>query len=657
LWSQSLAQQAEALLGATALFILGCSVSFGRLAWCRRYGMIGAAACGMAICFGLGPTLAACAVSLSCLICGNVVLATAGCELDDPLIVATIGVGATILLLVGAGIAHLQMVHVFWLFLGSMLVCALLLPCIRTRMLKQVGRLRAIGTDVHWDPIDVACKALVLFEVLFLAVNAAIPERYYDPLAMHFLIPTQILTFGHWTYTPRLSFSFFPIGADYLFSYAMAMGGEMAVKLINLMAVLLASALMHDIVRQIYGRRLAWLGVTLFLGIPVTLIETTALFVENTLCLLTTGAFGLLVMQRDVRGRGVMVGLAVVLPALAAIKLPGVLVAVPAMTVAFSTQDYALLRRRDWAIITSAAVIAGGLGGLTYAYAWAMTGNPVFPLMNNIFHSRFWPPVAFQDPSYVGHLSPWLLYRMTFDSGTYLQSWPGSMGLVFMALLPAGVVAAILSPMRAITVALLIAAFYMAVTLAEEQYIRYIFPVFPLLLVICIHGMATLGRSHWSRIALVVTALALGVLNIYKLPSAGWILRDSDLRWAFDTTLQHDMLAAEVPERLANDLINAIAPGRPHVIYACDPYGSFLRGTPVYTNWYNIEVQAELAAVKTPVQMKSIMDAEQVTFAVVSNTSTVPTDRAIGLYMEQYATLIAQIGQLRIYRLASAGQR
>jgi hypothetical protein len=352
-----------------------------------------------------------------------------------------------------------------------------------------------------------------------------------------------------------------------------------------------------------------------------------------------------------------MGGLAVVLPAIAAIKLPGVLVSVAAMAIAFTCQDYALLRRRDWTIIASAALIAGGLGGLTYAYAWAITGNPVFPFMNNIFHSPFWSPVAFQDSNYVGHFSPWLLYRMTFDSGTYLQSWTGSMGLVFMALLPAGVVAAILSPMRVTSIALLIAAFYIAVTLSEEQYIRYIFPVFPLLLVICIHGMATLGRTSWSRIALVVTALVLGGLDIYKLPSAGWILRDFDMRWAFDRTLQHDMLAAEVPERLANDLINAVAPGRPHVMYACDPYGSFLRGTPVYTNWYNSQVHAELAAAKTPVQMKSIMDAEQITFAVVNNTSTLPTDRAVGLYMEQYATLVAQIGRLRIYRLAGAGQQ
>ena len=150
-------------------------------------------------------------------------------------------------------------------------------------------------------------------------------------------------------------------------------------------------------------------------------------------------------------------------------------------------------------------------------------------------------------------------------------------------------------------------------------------------------------------------AIAFCLLDIYKLPSAGWILRDDDLRWAFDATLRHDMLAGLVPERLANDLINAVAPGRPHVIYACDPYGAFLRGTPIYTNWYNPRVNGQLLAARTPDQVKAIMDAEQVSFAVVNTASTQPTDRTVATYAERYGRFIAQIGRLRIYGLGSEG--
>ena len=106
---------------------------------------------------------------------------------------------------------------------------------------------------------------------------------------------------------------------------------------------------------------------------------------------------------------------------------------------AAAAQDYKVLRRRDWTSITAVAAIAGGLGALTYAYAWARTGNPIFPLMNDIFHSPYWPRVAFYDHRYVGHLAPGMLYGMTFDTGHYLEAWPGALGFVFIALQATGV--------------------------------------------------------------------------------------------------------------------------------------------------------------------------------------------------------------------------
>jgi hypothetical protein len=343
LWPNALAREAEALLGGAAVFILLCRISFGRFAALARYGVICAVGCGIAICFGLGPTLAGLGVALSCLICGNVVLTVAGCDIDDPFVAAVVGVSGTILLLVGAGIAHIPMIPVFWLFLGGMLACLAVWPKVRIRVIGQLTNWRSVENEPRWDLIETASAVLVLFELLYIGANAAMPERYYDPLAMHMMVPTQILTFGHWTYTPRLAFAFFPIGADYLFSYAMAMGGELAAKLINLLSLLLATALLYDIVRESHGRRFAWIAAALFLSIPVALIVSASMFVENMLCLLTVGAFRLLLMQRRITNRGALVGLAIVLPALAAIKLQGVLVAFAGTGVALWSQDYAVL--------------------------------------------------------------------------------------------------------------------------------------------------------------------------------------------------------------------------------------------------------------------------------------------------------------------------
>src|SRR6516164_3772212 len=48
-------------------------------------------------CFGAAPTLAAAAVLACCVIYGEVLLAAAGTEVEDPVTVAAIGIGATIL--------------------------------------------------------------------------------------------------------------------------------------------------------------------------------------------------------------------------------------------------------------------------------------------------------------------------------------------------------------------------------------------------------------------------------------------------------------------------------------------------------------------------------------------------------------------------------
>jgi hypothetical protein len=655
-WPRSLTAETALLAGVAMIGTATCMSARSPVLLRGWRGLLGIAGTGIAISFGAEPTLAAVVVVAACFIAGHALLAATGSEIDDAATVLAVGIAATILLFVGAGITHLPMLPVFWLFIGAMLAFPLVASGVRDRLAMQATRWSAPVAPLRGRAIEVACATVMLFEVLFLTAYAAMPERYYDALTMHFLVPTQVLTFGRWTYDPHLSFAFYPIGADYLFSFAMAMGGELAAKLINLCAVLLTGALLYGVVRHRHGERLACVAVILFLGIPVTLIVTASLFVDNTVCLLTTLAFRLLVLQRERPGRSPLIGLAVVLPALAAVKLHGVLIALSGTAIALYSQDYRVLRRRDWNIIGCVAVAAGTLGSLTYVYAWIKTGNPVFPLMNDIFRSPLWPPVAFEDARFVGHLAPDILYRMTFETDRYMEALPGALGFAFMALLGAGIVATLLSRDRVVVIALIVAGFYTAVVLAEEQILRYLYPIFPLLLVCCIHGLAAMARLRWSRPALVAAVSGLALLDIAWLPSAGWILPATDLRALFDPARRHQMLLGQVPERLANEAINALGVGRPRVIYASDPYGAFLRGTPIYTNWYNLSFATQLGGAQNPDQVRDAIDAQHAAFAVVNTRSQAPVDRAVGSYAEQHGTRVADIGALRVYRLGETKQ-
>ena len=286
LWPRTLAEQI-AMLAVGAALTAGICMQHRRPAVLLHgwRGLFGAAGIWIVACFGAAPTLAAAAVLACCVIYGEVLLAAAGTEVEDPVTVAAIGIGATILVLVGAGIAQVPMLPVFWLLVGATPGCLLSARC-RGRLARRLLSASPSALSRR-SVVEAACAAILLFDVLYLTANAAMPERYYDALAMHFLIPSQVATFGHWTYDPTLAFAFFPIGADYLFSFAMALGGEPAAKLLNLAILLLTAALLHDIVREEHGARHASLAVILFLGIPMTSIVTASLFVENTLPLPT----------------------------------------------------------------------------------------------------------------------------------------------------------------------------------------------------------------------------------------------------------------------------------------------------------------------------------------------------------------------------------
>ena len=214
-----------------------------------------------------------------------------------------------------------------------------------------------------------------------------------------------------------------------------------------------------------------------------------------------------------------------------------------------------------------------------------------------------------------------------------------------------------MSPAPTALLALLVAGFYGAVTLAEEQYVRYLYPIFPLLLSVCMHGISFFGRNAKAGAAIGVVMAVLVLLDIYKLPSAGWILADTDLRALFDPVRRRDLLLRQVPERLANEAINAIGVDAPSVLYASDPYGAFLRGRPVYTNWYNPAAVALLNAAQRPEHVQAVIDAQGVSFAVVDMTSQQPSDRLVALYVEQYGSPVAHIGSLRVYRVTPAQMR
>jgi hypothetical protein len=650
LWSEVLGRQAVYLF-ALAFVVTLVSVRGVPVGSLRGWPCLSAvvAISGVALC-GAGAVLAAGLIAACCFVVGHAVFLITGVrERTDPLLCLVTGLGSVMLLLVTAGLSHLPMLGVFWLILS---VSTALLLSRRLRHAACLSLAFPAGATTAWGLSRIACAWLMLFALLFYLGETALPERFWDPLAMHLLIPSQVLVFGHWGYDPtQFAFAFFPLAADYLFTFGLALGGEGAVKLINLLALVAILLLLVDIVRPFCGTLYAELGILLLLSLPVALLCTASAMVENLLCLLILGAVRALLLMDETPQRAPLIALCVLLPAMAAVKLHGAVAALPCAAMAMMRLEYRALGRSGWLMLIATGLTTGALGLSQYAYAWYDTGNPVFPMMNDVFRSPLWPTTAFEDLRWQGHLTWDLLYQMTFHSDAFMECLAGAMGFVFIALLLPGIVATLLIPRKEPIVALAVAVTYLAAVLPQVQYIRYLYPVMPLLIVPCMHGLAVIGTRVWGRVAGGAIAGVGVILGLYVLPSGGWILRDADLRAGYDPAARHAMLANQVPTRLATEAINAIGSGLPRVIYGGEPYGALLRGTPIYTNWYNRTIQAAIAGPADMEAVTAALDSQRPDYVVAQPETKDPAERRIVAYAERRGARVATIGNVALWRI------
>jgi hypothetical protein len=213
-------------------------------------------------------------------------------------------------------------------------------------------------------------------------------------------------------------------------------------------------------------------------------------------------------------------------------------------------------------------------------------------------------------------------------------------------------VATVLVPRTAPIVALIVAGFYAAVVLIPLQYIRYLYPVMPLLLVPCMHALSVLGNRAWGRMMGCTVAAAVAVLGILVLPSGAWTLRAADLSAAYDPAARQQMLIEQAPTRLMTEAVNAIGSGLPRVIYGGEPYGALLRGTPIYTVWYNRAMNTALRHATDASAVTAVLDAQRPDFVVAQPESTDKSERRVAAYAEHHGTRIATIGSVALWRIA-----
>ena len=235
--------------------------------------------------------------------------------------------------------------------------------------------------------------ALASLVALITWITTLAPDIGFDALMSHLALARLYSERGAVTGEPFVIASYWPLGGNMLFTLGYLLGGETAAKLFHLLAGGLTAGCVYLLGRHLDSRLTGVAAASIWHATPLVVWESGTAYLDLFLALYTGGALIFFARWLDRRaawpeaaGIGLFLGFGFGVKPLAGLLAVGIGLAMLAVTLRRWRQDG---RVDPWsiAIVTS---VAGVMGGIWYARAWLLTGNPVFPFLNAIFRSPLW---------------------------------------------------------------------------------------------------------------------------------------------------------------------------------------------------------------------------------------------------------------------------
>lgn len=474
--------------------------------------------------------------------------------------------------------------------------------------------------QVNINLLDLAIVALGL--VYFMV--SLMPEVGYDALASHLVVPTHLSFRYQWDFdVAKYVWAVMPMQADWIFSIGYMLAGETASRLINVGFILLLVNMVRTLTiwagGSLVGAR--W-GSLIFLSSPLTFTEGSSLFVESIWTAFVISATMLILnVCTNINGKlrtelplvGVLLGFALATKALTLTILPGLL--------CFFIWNHKVWFKKE--LFRSLGLGIGFLlllGGIPYFTAWKITGNPLFPLYNKIFKSPYFTTsVDFNNASYNSGLSWDIIYRITFESGKYLESIAGASGFHWLLLLIPTLFSLIVAPKCKTNWLLFIGFTAFAITFYSQSYLRYVFPsslIFAVLIgVVISYQIMTKNLIKHIWIGLCVLTICLNLLFI----NSGAQYKDFPIVTVFSQEKRYDYLSTKLPIKHAINFVNNLNLNNEPIAVFAEPLISGLSVDVFYANWYNKTFQTEIETLQTEQQFVNLLLKRNIHYIILDS--------------------------------------
>ncbi|WP_319410115.1 phospholipid carrier-dependent glycosyltransferase [uncultured Desulfosarcina sp.] len=256
--------------------------------------------------------------------------------------------------------------------------------------------------------LTILCCLLIAGTVITIAIMASVPPVSRDALTHHLAVPKLWIEDGFFKELPSIPFSYYPMNLDLLYSIPLIFGNEIVPKYIHFAFGLLTAYLIYSHLRSRLDQFYALLGALFFLSIPVIIKLSTTAYVDLGLIFFTTATLFMLIEWAESGFSSKHLVLAALSCGLAlGTKYNGLIVlflltcAVPFLYLRgrsdriFKTIPLNQLKALGWGVFFFT------LSLLVFS-PWMirninLTGNPIYPLYNNIFSNPSEHPSVDED--------------------------------------------------------------------------------------------------------------------------------------------------------------------------------------------------------------------------------------------------------------------
>ena len=586
---------------------------------------------------GIGAVAAVCLILFSCYVLGTALRPKASDSAIDQLLNALLGVG--VFGLVMEGLIRLP-VNYWFVYLALFLLP--LLGFFRTSLAcaRRVSGIAFQPISPSWMLV-----AYPLFAHLLVAVK---PEVGADGLAMHLAIPTYIAQHHQWHFDVlRSIWAVMPMRADWFFTAAYMLGGELAAKLISFGFLLLTAGLLSAAARRWISPRCAMPAVAIFVSTPLVMLVTGSLFVENALVALLLGAAVSLWLFRE-SGQGLLLFFV----------LCGAAMGTKFGAFAFLAALAPVALMALWKQSTTKPVLLGmsllaAFAAPAYVTAWRLTGNPIFPFSSSRFpehllrHRLEDPYTTFHAPVF------WrTAYDLTFHSNICLPGQPGAAGFLYLLLLPLAVLALFWRKNAVAASALVAALFHTVLVMRFQPDLRYLYPTLPLYALACAWALEQAWRENRAlRLSLGTVFVAGIALNTYFLPSSGWYHKSFYLTPLIKPAGADWYIRQSAPQRRIVEYFNRVHPGET-VAYLEGNVIAGLQGRAYTMSWHNWDYYKDAHEAHSAADMAALVHQLGVKYVLTPNpNSPVPLSPVLRGFRDQYLDLEYCFGQACAARL------